>query len=82
MSQPLERKPLSCLIDGPTPMHRTTEITVPATGRGALVFELRKLDCLISLAVHRGPSIKPSGDVLVLHTLELKGRSGVAIANA
>lgn len=50
-------------------MHRALEITVPAASTDALVFELKNSECLISLAVHRGASIKPPGDVLVAHTL-------------
>lgn len=50
-------------------MHRAIEITVPPASTDALIFELKKSDYLISLSVHRGASIKPPGDVIVVHAL-------------
>ena len=50
-------------------MHRTIEITVPPASTDALIGQLEKSDHLISLSVHRGASIKPPGDVVVVHAL-------------
>ena len=50
-------------------MHRAIEITAPPASTDALIRELEKSDHLISLSVHRGASIKPPGDVLVVRAL-------------
>lgn len=50
-------------------MHRTIEIVVSPASTDALIGKLEKSDHLISLSVHRGASIKPPGDVLVVHAL-------------
>ena len=50
-------------------MHRTIEITVPPAATDALIRQLEKSDHLVSLSVHRGASVKPPGDVLVVHAL-------------
>ena len=50
-------------------MHRTITISVPADSTDRLSDELTDLDQVISLAVERGASIKPPGDVLTVHTL-------------
>lgn len=50
-------------------MHRAIEITVPPVSTDTLIRELEKSDRLISLSVHRGTSIKPPGDVLMVHAL-------------
>lgn len=49
--------------------HRTIEITVPPANTGALISKLKKSYQLVGLTVHRGASIKPPGDVLVVHAL-------------
>ena len=50
-------------------MHRTIELTVPPSSTDALIHKLQKSDHLVSLSVHRGASIKPPGDVIVVHAL-------------
>ena len=50
-------------------MHRTIEITVPPVSTDALIGQLEKSDHLVSLSVHRGASIKPPSDVVVVHAL-------------
>ena len=50
-------------------MHRTIEITVPPETTDALLGQLEKLDEVVGLAVHRGASVKPPGDVLTVHAL-------------
>ncbi|QIN78242.1 DUF389 domain-containing protein [Rubrobacter marinus] len=50
-------------------MHRTIEITAPPAATDFLISKLEKSDHLIGLTVHRGASIKPPGDVLVVHAL-------------
>ncbi|MDQ3797256.1 MAG: DUF389 domain-containing protein [Pseudomonadota bacterium] len=50
-------------------MHRAIEITVPPASTDALISELEKSLYLISLSIHRGASIKPPGDVIVVHVL-------------
>jgi hypothetical protein len=50
-------------------MHRAIEITLPPASTDALISELKKSDYLIGLSVQRGASIKPPGDVIVVHTL-------------
>ncbi len=50
-------------------MHRAIEITAPPASTDALIRELEKSDHLISLSVHRGASIKPPGDVLMVRAL-------------
>jgi hypothetical protein len=52
-------------------LHRTIEITVPPSYTGELVEELGKLDGVVSLSVARGASVKPEGDVLSVHALNL-----------
>ena len=50
-------------------MHRTITINVPSGSTDRLSDELNELEQVISLAVERGASIKPPGDVLTVHTL-------------
>jgi Domain of unknown function (DUF389) len=50
-------------------MHRAIEITAPSASTDALIRDLARSDHLISLSVHRGASIKPPGDVLMVHAL-------------
>ena len=50
-------------------MHRTIEITVPDGSTPGLVKELEGSEHVIGLAVLRGASVKPPGDVVVVHAL-------------
>ncbi|MDF7815410.1 DUF389 domain-containing protein [Hymenobacter sp. YC55] len=50
-------------------MHRTLEITVPASATDALQQQLTALDEVIGLSVQRGASCKPAGDILIVHVL-------------
>jgi hypothetical protein len=50
-------------------MHRTIELTVPAHITDSLQTELTSLDEVIGLTLHRGASLKPAGDVLIVHVL-------------
>lgn len=52
-------------------MHHTLEITTPTAHTDALLEELKRLDTVIGLSVNRGSSIKPPGDVIVVHTLNV-----------
>ena len=62
-------------------MHRTIEMVVPAESTDALIGQLEKSDHLISLTVHRGASIKPPGDVLVVHALNRDADRVMRLAN-
>ncbi|MBF9219788.1 DUF389 domain-containing protein [Hymenobacter ruricola] len=67
-------------------MHRTLELTVPPTVTDALAAQLTDLDAVIGLAVLRGASRKPVGDVLTVHVLnrgadEVLRRARAAVAN-
>lgn len=50
-------------------MHRTLEITVPATATDSLCRQLVALDTVVGLTLARGASQKPPGDVLTVHVL-------------
>ena len=50
-------------------MHRTIEITVPPSCTDELISQLEQEEHVINLAVVRGASIKPPGDVLTVHAL-------------
>lgn len=50
-------------------MHRTFELTVPATVTPILQQQLAALDDVIGLTVQLGASYKPAGDVLTVHVL-------------
>ena len=50
-------------------MHRTIEITAAAPISDPLLADLGKLDHVIGLSVQRDASIKPPGDVIVVHVL-------------
>lgn len=75
-------------------MHRTIEITVPSGSTPWLLQELEKLDHVVGLSVHRGASIKPPGDVIVVHALNrgaddvlrcadaARGRGAISIVTA
>lgn len=75
-------------------MHRTVEITVPAGSTPWLTQELEKMEHVLGLSVQRGASIKPPGDVIVVHALnrgvdevlrcadQARGRGQVSIVTA
>lgn len=50
-------------------MHRCLEITVPAGSTPRLLRDLEAIDAVIGLSVRRGASVKPPGDVVVVHAL-------------
>jgi hypothetical protein len=52
-------------------MHRTIEITVAPELTDALVAELTAIESVIGLSLHRGVAVKPPGDVMRLHALNL-----------
>ncbi|MBC6699440.1 DUF389 domain-containing protein [Hymenobacter sp. BT190] len=67
-------------------MHRTLEITVPATVTEPLCRQLTELDDVVGLSVQPGASRKPAGDVLIVHVLnrgadEVLRRARAAVAH-
>ncbi|OUJ74667.1 DUF389 domain-containing protein [Hymenobacter crusticola] len=50
-------------------MHRTLELSIPPTATDALQQELASLDEVIGLSLQRGASLKPVGDILLVHVL-------------
>ncbi|SMB99003.1 hypothetical protein SAMN00120144_3660 [Hymenobacter roseosalivarius DSM 11622] len=50
-------------------MHRTLEITVPPTATDTLRENLVALEEVIGLSVQRSASVKPVGDILIVHVL-------------
>lgn len=50
-------------------MHRTIEVTVPPSSTPWLVEELEGLEHVIGVILLRGASVKPPGDVVVVHAL-------------
>lgn len=50
-------------------MYRTITIAVPPAATDGLVRALQELDGVVGLAVHRGASVKPAGDQLVVEAL-------------
>lgn len=50
-------------------MHRTFTLAVPTPKTDELTQELSRLDPVLGLAVSRGASLKPPGDVVTLHVL-------------
>src|SRR3712207_3985003 len=50
-------------------MHRSIEITVAPGHADELIEQLRRLDDVLGLAVRRGASVKPPGDVLTVQAL-------------
>ncbi|UOG74561.1 DUF389 domain-containing protein [Hymenobacter tibetensis] len=50
-------------------MHRTIELAVPPDVTASLQTELISLDEVIGLTLQRGASLKPAGDVLIVHVL-------------
>lgn len=75
-------------------MHRTIEITVPADVTPELAQELETMEHVVGLSVLRGASLKPPGDVLIVHALnrgvdevlrcanEARGRGHISIVTA
>ncbi|RPD49584.1 DUF389 domain-containing protein [Hymenobacter sediminis] len=51
------------------PMHRTIELTIPPHLTDSLQAELTSLEEVIGLTLQRGASLKPAGDVLIVHVL-------------
>ena len=67
-------------------MHRTLELTVPSAVTDVLSAQLTELDSVIGLTVLRGASLKPIGDVLMVHVLnrgtdEVLRRARAAVSN-
>ena len=52
-------------------MHRTFNVSVPATSTNSLIAQLEVMPTVIGLGVVRGKSIKPVGDELTLTVLNL-----------
>jgi FAD/FMN-containing dehydrogenase len=63
-------------------VHRTIEITVPASYTDALIQELERLEQVINLSVVRGASVKPEGDVLTVHALNNGADEVLRLADA
>jgi hypothetical protein len=63
-------------------MHRAIEITISPTSTDWLINELKKSDYLISLSVQRGASIKPPGDVLIVHALNRDADRVLSVVDA
>ena len=64
-------------------MHRTIEIAAGPDAAAALAAALERQDGVVGLAVHRGASVVPAGDVVVVHVLN-RGADAVmrAVAEA
>src|SRR5205823_2450139 len=54
---------------GSPPVYRTITVAVPPAATDGLVQSLRDLPGVVGLAVHRGASVKPPGDQLVVESL-------------
>jgi hypothetical protein len=50
-------------------MHRSITASVPATATAELVERLTPIDHVLSVAVSKGESVKPQGDVITIHLL-------------
>lgn len=50
-------------------MHHSIEIAVPVSLTEALTHDLTQLEDVIGMYLHRGASVKPSGDVITVHVL-------------
>lgn len=50
-------------------MHRTFEVSLPADRADRLIEQLQPVKTVVGIALHRGGSIKPAGDVLTLSVL-------------
>ena len=60
-------------------MHRHFTIALPATATDALLDELQRTRGVVSVAVHRGASVKPPGDVVSVDALN-RGADAVLLA--
>ncbi len=63
-------------------MHRTIEISTPASYTDELIRELENLEQVISLNVVRGGAVKPPGDVLTVHVLNYGADEVMRLADA
>lgn len=50
-------------------MHRTLDLSVPPQATDGLLADLARQEDVIGLSVQRGASVKPPGDVIVVHVL-------------
>ena len=50
-------------------MHHTVEIVSPAEATDDVVNRLEKIEGVLTLLVHRGDSVRPPGDVVIVHAL-------------
>lgn len=57
-------------------MHRTLDLSVPTGATDGLLADLARLEDVVGLSVNRGASVKPPGDVIVVHVLN-RGADGV-----
>jgi Domain of unknown function (DUF389) len=60
-------------------MHRHFSIVVPAQVADGLVEELAAMPCVVSVAVHRGASVRPPGDIVDVEALN-RGADAVLLA--
>ena len=63
-------------------MHRTIEISTPASYTDELIRELENLEQVINLNVVRGGAVKPLGDVLTVHVLNYGADEVMRLADA
>ncbi len=63
-------------------MHRTIEMSTPASYTDELIRELEDLEQVISLNVVRGGAVKPPGDVLTVHVLNYGADEVMRLADA
>jgi hypothetical protein len=63
-------------------VHRTIEISTPASYTDELIRELEDLEQVISLNVVRGGAVKPPGDVLTVHVLNYGADEVMRLADA
>ena len=63
-------------------MHRTIEISTPASYTDKLLSNLEDLEQVISLNVVRGGAVKPPGDVLTVHVLNYGADEVMRLADA
>ena len=63
-------------------MHRTIEISSPASYTDELLGKLEDLEQVISLTVVRQGSVKPPGDVLTVHVLNHGADEVMRLADA
>ena len=50
-------------------MHRTIEITVASSGTDQLIDKLQAIEHVVGISLHRGASVKPPGDVVIVQSL-------------